>query len=71
MATTYKIIRFYADSERGKGKRVVARGLTLKEAQKHCKDPETSSRTATRPSAKTRTRRYGAWFDGYTEEKGD
>lgn len=69
MATTYKIVRFYADKERGK--RVVARGLTLKDAHEHCNDPESSSRTAVSPSAKTRTRRYGAWFDGYTEEKGD
>jgi hypothetical protein len=68
MATTYKIVRFYEDKERGK--RVVERGLTLEAAQKHCKSPEASSRTATSPSAKTCTRRYGPWFEGYTKEQG-
>jgi hypothetical protein len=47
--TTYKIIRFRFKS----AKRVIKRGLTLDEAQEHCKDPS--------------TRGYG-WFDGYEEE---
>jgi len=59
----YKIVRHYF---RG-SKRVIKTGLTLEEAQKHCQSPETSSRTATSPSAKARTRRKGPWFDGYTE----
>jgi hypothetical protein len=41
-ADTYKIVRSYF---RG-GKRTIARGLTLQEAQAHCRDPETSSKTA-------------------------
>lgn len=61
---TYKIVRNYFNGT----PRTIARGLTLEEAQAHCKDPETSSSTATSSAAKARTRRMGAWFDGYTEE---
>jgi hypothetical protein len=57
---TYKIVRFYL----GGGKRTIRTGLTLAQAQAHCRDPETSSRTARR----ARSRRAGPWFDGYTEE---
>jgi hypothetical protein len=63
---TYKIVRHYRDSY---GKRVIARGLTLEEAQTHCSDPETSSSTATSAAARRRTRRLGPWFDGYSEER--
>jgi hypothetical protein len=60
--TTYKIIRFYQkDPDRN---RVIRTGLTLEEAQAHCRDPETSSITCTRPENFA----YGRWFDGYTEE---
>lgn len=48
--------------------RIKARGLTLEEAQAWCKDPETSSRTAIAPAAKLHTKKYGQWFDGFTEE---
>jgi hypothetical protein len=48
--------------------RIMKRHLTLDEAQKHCKDPETSSRTARSRAAKKLTERCGAWFDGYEEE---
>lgn len=64
---TYRIVRFYRDAY--PRRRVIERGLTLEEAQAHCKDPETSSRTATKPSGVRRTRRMGAWFDGYEEER--
>mgnify|MGYP001564869206 CR=1 FL=1 len=63
---TYKIIRGYqSDHYRSE---TVATGLTLEEAQAHCKDPETSSRTATGRKAKLLTDRCGPWFDGYEEE---
>jgi hypothetical protein len=62
---SYKIVRFYFHEAR---KRTVARGLTLAQAEAHCKDKETSSRTATSKTAKARTRRKGPWFDGYTKE---
>jgi hypothetical protein len=62
---TYMIVRFVA----GKGARTVKRGLSLEEAQAHCKDPETSSTTCTNAIGKQRTKKHGAWFDGYTEEE--
>ena len=61
----YKIIRFYRDRY---GSRTIETGLTLKQAQAHCSDPETSSSTCTSAAAKRITRRNGEWFDGYTEE---
>lgn len=64
MAETYRIVRMYM---RG-GKRVINTGLTLEQAQEHCRDPETSSRTATSSKARQRTRDRGPWFDGYEEE---
>lgn len=63
----YAIVRHYA--ERWPNKRVIARGLTLEEAQAHCKNPETSSSTCKGKVGKARTRKLGAWFDGYTEAR--
>lgn len=60
----YKIVRFFQDSN--KSSRTVARGLSLKEAQAHCNDPETS--TCTSAEGRRRTRQHGPWFDGWTEE---
>lgn len=69
MRTTemYKIIRFYFDSGPD-GDHVIRRGLTLDEAQAHCMDPETASRTATSPEAIAHTEQYGPWFDGWTDD---
>ena len=50
---SYKIIRIYHPTV-NKTDRVIKRGLTLEEAQAHCKDPK--------------TRKEGAYFDGYDEE---
>lgn len=63
--TTYNIIRFYQGDTRS---RTVLSGLTLEEAQEHCSDPETSSRTATNKQAIRRTEKNGPWFEGYKEE---
>jgi hypothetical protein len=63
---SYKIVRFYFDA--GIRKRVIERGLSLEQAQAHCSDPETSSKTCTSKVGRERTRRVGDWFDGYTEE---
>ena len=63
---SYKIVRNYSDHP--EKRRTIQKGLTLEEAQAHCKDPETSSRTCTEYNGRRRTRWYGAWFDGYTEE---
>lgn len=65
--TTYKIVRYYRDNP-GLNGTVVTRGLTLEQAQAHCNDPETSSSTATSAEGVERTKQYGPWFDGYTEE---
>lgn len=65
MADTYKIVRMYF---RG-GKRTIKNGLTLAEAQAHCNDPETSSRTCKLARNVRRTERRGPWFDGYELDK--
>ena len=57
--SSYKIVRFYGDSRE---RRTMQTGLTLEDAQTHCKDPESSSRTTTTDTES------GTWFDGYTEE---
>lgn len=54
---SYRIIRFYANSNQ----RVIQSGLTLAEAQEHCKDIETSGSTCSDLSKR------GDWFDGYEE----
>lgn len=62
---SYNIVRNYFQ---GTARRI-KRGLTLEEAQAHCKDPETSSRTCKRADNVKRTRRLGPWFDGYEEAR--
>jgi len=51
MKHTYQIVRFYKDIK--KDAEVVAKGLTLEAARKHCKDPSTSTEE---------------YFDGFTKE---
>ena len=49
---TYKIVRFFKDVDKH-SKDTGVKGLTLEEAQEHCKRDDT----------------HGSdWFDGYTEE---
>lgn len=62
---TYKVIRMFRDSSK---RMVIKTGLTLEEAQAHCRDPETSSSTATGFVEQTLTKNFGPWFDGYEEE---
>jgi hypothetical protein len=62
--TKYKIVRFFQNGR----KRTVARGLTLEQAQAHCDDPETASRTCTNKVGRARTRKNGPWFDGFQKE---
>ena len=50
---TYRIVRYFHPSQE-RNNRTVQRGLTLEQAQAHCKDPS--------------TRQDGVFFDGYTEE---
>lgn len=60
----FNIVRFYRDHPTIR-RRIIQERVTLAEAQAHCQDPETSSSTATSKTARARTRRVGAWFDGY------
>ena len=62
----YRIVRNYRNFGT---RRLIRRGLTLAEAQAHCRDPETSSSTAKGKVARARTRRVGDWFDGYEEAR--
>ncbi|NCU41494.1 MAG: hypothetical protein EOM19_02080 [Candidatus Moranbacteria bacterium] len=48
---TYSIVRFFKKA--GKTRKVIKRGLSLKEAQEHCSDPNTST---------------SEWFEGYEKE---
>jgi hypothetical protein len=59
----YKIVRSFLKG----GRRTIKSGLTLEEAQEHCRRPDTSSRTATGAKAHRYTRLHGPWFDGYEE----
>ena len=54
---TYKILRFYRD---GRKTRTMARGMTLKAAQVHCRSEKTHKKD---------DKGEVIWFDGYTEEK--
>ena len=60
----YKIIRIYRDTHK---RRTIETGVTLEQAQAHCSDPETSSKTCTSAAGKRRTRQNGPWFDCYEE----
>jgi hypothetical protein len=62
----YKIVRYYYQDS---SKRVIKRGLSLEQAQAWCRDPETSSKTCQNMAKIKYTRRVGAWFDGYIEDK--
>jgi len=60
----YSIIRFYQDGNQA----TIKMRLTLEEAQEHCNDPETSSRTCEELENTEHTEKHGPWFDGYREE---
>lgn len=61
----YKVVRYF---QRGRGPRTISTGLTLEEAQRHCKDPESSSSTCYSSAKRAYTKKNGPWFDGYTKE---
>ncbi len=50
---TYCIVRFYSPAD-GRENKTMKRGLTLEEAQEHCRDDSTQKK--------------GVYFDGYNEE---
>jgi len=61
---TYMIMRKYASGN----EKTLDTGLTLDEVRAHCKDPETSSRTASTAEAIEHTEQNGPWFDVYEQE---
>jgi hypothetical protein len=63
----YKIVRMYFNDDINT--KTIKRNLSLKEAQKHCRDKETSSSTCTLEKNLNHTKKYGAWFDGFTNQK--
>ena len=68
---TYKIVRkyfrkFFLDNIDDE---VIETGLSLEEAQAHCSDPETSSRTCKSRDNIALTEKYGPWFNAYYEEE--
>jgi len=65
-AKTYCIMRFFVNPVYDAY--TVKTGLTLEEAQAHCKDPESSSNTCKTKDNMGRTMLYGGWFEGYSEE---
>ena len=62
--TTYKIVRHYFEGS----KKTIYRGLTLEQAQEHCNDKETSSKTCSSRQGLIRTKKLGEWFDAFTKE---
>jgi hypothetical protein len=67
MEETYRVVRFCFDSSDPQHHKVIKTGLTLDEAQEHCQDPETSSRTASELTL-ARVGIADVWFDGYQPE---
>lgn len=65
--TTYCILRFRFDRPGGRKRRGMS-GLTLAEAQAHCRRPDTSSTTCPPSKWPQGIPKGTPWFDGYTEE---
>ncbi len=65
---TYKIVRRYFLHDECDDRKTIETGLSLEEAQEHCSDPESSSRTCVQQEGLERTSKHGPWFDSYTEE---
>jgi hypothetical protein len=66
MPEKYKVQRLYM--KHPGIKRTIKSGLSLAQAQAHCSDPETSSKTCRLARNVKRTQQYGPWFDSYTQE---
>lgn len=64
--TLYRIVRGYRNHPTST--RILQTGLTLVEAQAHCRNLETSSSTCTSFLGRDRTKKCGPWFDGYEED---
>jgi hypothetical protein len=64
MAMRYKIVRKFFK----RGDITLRRELTLEEAQAHCDDPETSSKTCQKYAGCKRLERLGHWFDTFYQD---
>ena len=62
---TYQVTRKFFNNHPDEA---VSEGLSLEDAQEHCSDDETSSRTCSEPENVARTEKFGPWFDAYEEE---
>ena len=65
---SYNVVRMYRD--RSDLNYILHRGLTLEEAQAHCREEETSSSTCKADEGIERAQRFGPWFDGYEDASG-
>jgi len=66
MPRTYGVTRLFRDSPDRIEQRT---GLSLKEAQEHCRNPETSSSTASERTLMHVGESRGPWFDCYEVER--
>jgi hypothetical protein len=57
----FNIVRYHFKGE----KKNIKENVTLEEAQRHCNDPETSSKTCKHKENRDYTKQHGPWFDGY------
>jgi hypothetical protein len=64
----YRIVRMYFNEW---PREIIKTGLSLAQARRHCRDPETSSKTCTLPENLKRTEEKGPWFDGYEDDRKD
>lgn len=66
---TYKVKRFYQNPNKPAHTVRGMTGMILEQVQFHCDSSEASSRTCKDRNKKRITYKYGAWFEGWTEEK--
>lgn len=59
----YRIVRKYQND--AYPDEVIEGGITKEAAKKHCRDPESSSRTCTRAAEVALTEKRGPWFDAF------
>lgn len=66
MYERYKIVRMFFSKDRST--RTITKGLTLEQAQEHCRDTESSWKTCKSAAKRRYTEKNGPWFDGYEQE---
>ncbi len=66
--STYSIIRLFESHPCGIKRLTLDRRRTQGDAQAHCTDPESNSKTCSAPKNVRRTEVYGNWHDECEEE---